>query len=193
MSRRASDRREGRGRLSSIDLLPVEAEEDVVWALEQLRECSLPQNTIHMEFNERLADKGIEPISKSAFNRYAVRKAIQFRRMDEVQRISSELVQSLGTDGPDQVTVTVAEMIKTLAWEMLEKGEIDSKGLMELSRALQAAVGAQRGSEEYRKQLERRASVQLEEAADKAEALGREAGLSADRLAQLRREVLGVK
>jgi hypothetical protein len=40
------NRREGRGRLSTIDLLPEEAEEDVVWALEQLRERKLPQNVI---------------------------------------------------------------------------------------------------------------------------------------------------
>jgi hypothetical protein len=33
----AADKREGRGRLSSIDLLPEEADEDIVWALEQLR------------------------------------------------------------------------------------------------------------------------------------------------------------
>ena len=55
----AIDRREGRGRLSSIDLLPDEAEPEVVWALEQLRDRKLPQTAILAEFNERLADKGI--------------------------------------------------------------------------------------------------------------------------------------
>ena len=186
-------RREGRGRLSSIDLLPDEAEPDIVWALDQLRERKLPQNTILMEFNERLADKGIEPISKSAWNRYAVRKAIQFRRLDDVQRISGELVDSLGTDGPDQVTVAVAEMIKAMSFELLESGKLDSKGVMELSRALSSAVSAQRGSEEYRRRLEQRVASQVEKAADRAEEMAREAGLSADRIAQLRRDFLGVR
>lgn len=189
----AADRRQGRGRLSSIDMLPEEAEEDVVWALEALREHKLPQNTIREEFNARLIARDIEPISKSAFNRYAVRKAIQFRKMDEVRRISSELVETLGTDAPDDVTVLVAEMIKVSMFKILEDKELDPKAIMELSRALQSTVSAQRGSEEYRKQLEKRVAQQLEEAADRAEVKMREAGLPADRIAQLRKDFLGVK
>lgn len=189
----AADRRQGRGRLSSIDTLPEEAEEDVVWALEALRERKLPQNTIREAFNARLIARDIEPISKSAFNRYAVRKAIQFRKMDEVRRISSELVETLGTDAPDDVTVLVAEMIKVSMFKILEDKELDPKAIMELSRALQSTVSAQRGSEEYRKQLEKRVAQQLEEAADRAEVKMREAGLPADRIAQLRKDFLGVK
>ena len=189
----AADRRQGRGQLSSIDMLPEEAEEDVVWALEQLRERKLTQTTIREEFNARLIAKDIEPISKSAFNRYAVRKAIQFRKMDEVRRISAELVETLGTDAPDDVTVLVAEMIKAGMFQVLEERDLGTKEIMELSRALQATVSAQRGSEEHRKQLERRVAQQLEEAADRAEVKMREAGLPAERIALLRREVLGVK
>lgn len=192
MAARKEDRI-GRGRLSSIDLLPEEADEDVAWALEQLRARDLPQNTILMEFNERLADKGIDAVSKSSWNRYSVRKAIQFRKLDEVQRMSSELVESLGTEGPDQVTVAVAEMLKLAMFQMLEDGEHKAKDLMELSRALQSAVGAQRGSEEYRRKLEQRVERQLEDAADRAESTAREAGLPEERIAQLRRDFLGVK
>jgi hypothetical protein len=185
-------RREGRGRLSSIDMLPEEAEADVVWALEQLRERSMPQTAILDEFNKRLADRGIAKVSKSSWSRYAVRKAIQFRKLDEVQRMSGELVASLGSDGPDQVTVAVAEMLKLAMFRLLEDKEMDSKGVMELARALSSAVSAQRGSEEYRRRLEQRVNAQVEKAADKAEELARDAGLSADRIAQLRREFLGV-
>lgn len=185
--------RRGRGHLSSIDLLPEEAEEDIVWALEQLRENKLPQTTILEEFNLRLADKGIDPISKSAFGRYSIRKARQFRQLDAVRRMSAELVETLGPEGPDEVTVMVAEMIKTAAYQALEGGEIKPKEIMELSRALQAAVGAQAKSDEYRKQLERRVSEQVEAGADRAEQVVREAGLSAESIAQMRREFLGVK
>jgi hypothetical protein len=94
------NRREGRGRLSSIDMLPEDAEPDVVWALEQLRERTMPQNAILDEFNKRLADRGIAKVSKSSWSRYAVRKAIQFRKLDEVQRMSGELVPRSAPTGP---------------------------------------------------------------------------------------------
>ncbi|MCU0946799.1 MAG: DUF3486 family protein [Porphyrobacter sp.] len=186
-------RREGRGHLSSIDMLPDEAEEDIVWALEQLRERSLPQNTILMEFNERLADKGIGPISKSAWSRYAVRKAMQFRKLDEVQRIGGELVRTMDAKEPDQVTVAVAELIKVAVFEVLEGGTPTTKGIMELSRALQSAVGAQKASAEYRERLEKEVAAKLAKAADKVGVMARDAGLSAETVAKLRREFLGVR
>lgn len=185
------NRREGRGRLSSIDLLPDEAEEDVVWALDQLRERKLPQNVILAEFNERLVDRGIAPVSKSAWSRFAVRKAIQFRKLDEVQRISGELVSSLGTDGPDQVTIMVAEMIKLASFQALEKGDLPTKGIMEISRSLQAAVNAQRASAEHRRKAQEEVDQRINEAAAKVAELGKKGGVSAETLAEINR-ALGV-
>lgn len=185
------DRREGRGRLSSIDLLPEEAEPDVVWALEQLRDRKLPQTAILVEFNERLVDRGITPISKSAWSRFAVRKAIQFRKLDEVQRMSSELVSSLGTDGPDQVTVAVAEMLKLAAFQLLEDGELTSKGVMELSRALQSAVNAQKGSAEARRKLEEEVDLRMKKAAAAVADVGAKKGVSPETLAEINR-ALGI-
>jgi hypothetical protein len=187
----AADRQEGRGRLSSIDLLPEEAEPDIVWALEQLRERNMPQNAILKEFNSRLADRGIPGISKSAWGRYSVRKAIQFRKLDEVQRMSGELVSSLGTDGPDQVTVAVAEMLKLAMFQMLEGGEVNSKGIMELSRALQSAVNAQKSSAEARRKLEEDVAARIQKAADAVAKVGAKAGVSEETLAEINR-ALGV-
>lgn len=161
-------RREGRGRLSSIDMLPEEAEPDVVWALECLRERSMPQNAILDEFNARLADRGIAKVSKSSWSRYAVRKAIQFRKLDEVQRMSGELVASLGTEGPDQVTVAVAEMLKLAAFQRLEDGEVSTKGIMELARALSSAVGAQKSSADHRRKLEQEVRERVDKAIENA-------------------------
>lgn len=184
------NRREGRGRLSSIDLLPDEAEEDVVWALDQLRERKLPQNVILAEFNERLADRGIAPVSKSAWSRFAVRKAIQFRKLDEVQRISGELVASLGADGPDQVTIMVAEMIKLASFQALEKGDVPTKGIKELSQSLQAAVNAQRASAEHRRKAQEEVDARMKKVADQVANLGKKGGVSDETLAEINR-ILG--
>jgi hypothetical protein len=186
------DRREGRGRLSSIDLLPEDAEADIVWALEALRERAMPQTAILDEFNARLADRGIGKVSKSAFSRWSVRKALQFRRLDEVRAITADIVTGLGTDGADQVTVAVAELVKAAIYESLE-GDLGPKQIMELSRALKEVVAAQKASSEHRARLEAQVNSKVEEAAERAASAAQEAGLSAERVAQVRRDVLGVR
>jgi hypothetical protein len=120
-----------------------------------------------------------------------VRKAIQFRKLDEVQRISGELVSSLGTDGPDQVTIMVAEMIKLASFQALEKGGQDTKGIMELSRALQGAVSAQRASAEHRRKAQEEVDARIKKAADQVAELGKKGGVSPETLAEINR-ALGV-
>ena len=187
------DRRDGRGRLSSIDLLPEEAEEEIIWAVEQLRERAQPQTAILEEFNARLADRGIGSVSKSAFSRWSMRKAASFRRLDEVRVITGDIAAALGTDGADQVTVAIGELIKVAIFEQLEGATPSSKALMEMARALGSAVAAQKSSADHRRKLEEREAVQKEEVLERVETHAREAGLDADRIAQIRREVLGVR
>lgn len=179
------ERREGRGRLSSIDLLPEEAEPDIVWALEQLRLREMPSKMILAEFNGRLADRGIAAISKSAWGRFSVRKAIQFRKLDETRRIASELAPSLGTDGADHVTMMIAEMVKVAAFQLLEGGDVGSKGLMELSRAVATSVGAQKTSAEHRRQLEAEVQKRLADAAEAVAEVGAAAGTAPEALQKI--------
>lgn len=188
---RKSKRREGRGHLSSIDMLPDEAEEAIVWANDQLRERKLPSAVILAEFNEKLADIGLTPISKSAWGRYAVRKAIQFRRLDEIQRMGSELARTMDAKAPDEVTIAVAELLKVAAFEILEEGELSTKGIMELSRALQSTVSAQKTSAEYRERLEREVQARLAEAAKEAGEIGKKKGVSPEALAAINRALMG--
>lgn len=179
-----ADRRESRGKLSSIDLLPDDAEPDIVWANEQLRDRTMPSVAILAEFNSRLADRGIGPISKSAWGRYSVRKAIQFRKHDEARRMSAELVAQLGADGADEVTVMVAELIKVAMFEALEGGKLNSKNLMELARGLQAVVGAQKTSAEHRRKLQDDLLAKVDKAIEKA---GEDSGGGTDAQAVLKR------
>lgn len=185
------DRRDGRGRLSSIDQLPDDADPEIMWAAEQLRDRSMPQTAILKEFNARLADRGIGSVSKSAFSRWSIRKAIQFRRLDEVRHITGEMVTNLGTDGPDQVTIAVAEMVKVAAYELLEGGKVDSKGLQEIARAVQSSVLAQKSSAEARRKLEEDVAQRLAKARADIESVGKKAGVSPETLAEINR-ALGV-
>jgi hypothetical protein len=187
----AQDRREGRGRLSSLDQLPDAAEEDIVWALEALRSRALTQNAILDQFNARLASRGIGPVSKSSFNRWSIRKAIQFRRLDEFRVITSDLVDSLGQGDTESATLAIGEMLKAAIYERLE-GNPDDKALGRLARTLRDTQAAQKASAEHRARIDARVASKVEEVADRAEHVMREAGLGKDRIAELRREFLGV-
>jgi Protein of unknown function (DUF3486) len=152
MAKRAA-KQEGRGRLSSIDLLPPEADEDIVWANEALRERKLPQTVILAEFNERLLDRRFEPISKGAWSRYSVRKAVQWRGMDEDHRVMGEIHAALDVKAPDEVTLVIGEMLKLAVFRQLESGDASVKELAGLARVLRNAVLAQADTVEYRKSL----------------------------------------
>lgn len=191
MARAAKKRVDGRGHLSSIDMLPDEAEAAIVWANDCLRDRKLPTAVILAEFNEKLADVGLGPISKSAFGRYAVRKAIQFRRLDEIQKMGSELARTMEAKAPDEVTVAVAELVKVAAFEILEEGEVSTAGLMQISRALQSAVAAQKTSAEYRERLEKEVQARLEVAAKKAGEVGEKRGVSPEALKAINRALMG--
>lgn len=188
------ERREGRGRLSKLDMLPEEAQPDLVWLNQELRANTRPQIELLDIFNGRLAGHGIEPISKSSFSRYTVRKAIQFKELDATMRMSRELADMLGTDSADKLTITLSNLLQVTAVKLIEAegSTLAAKDLMELGKAGQAAVSAQKQSADYRRLLESEFAKRMEAAADRAETVAREAGVSAQVIADLRRKVLGV-
>ena len=191
-------RRQGRGQLSSIELLPPEAELIVAWAMQELRARKHTQLDILDEFNKRLRslaveiDRPIEPISRSAFNRAAIRLATTARRLEETRAIAAVLTERLEPGETDDLTVMVAETIKTLVFEILEgaeDGAIDPKGAMELARALQAATSAQSISSSRRRQVQADFDRKASKAIDDA---GKAKGLSAETVEAIKAKVLGV-
>ncbi len=180
----------GRGRLSAIDLLPEEAEPDVVWVVAELQKGDRLQKDILEEFNSRLADRGVGSISKSAFNRFSVRKAMAFRRMNEVREISNALTRALGPDSSDNLTIMIAETIKTLIFEIMEGGkEISTKGAMELSRALKHSVEALSISTEHKRRVEEDFKRRVTKAIDKS---AKARGLKSDTVAAIKADILGI-
>lgn len=166
----------GRGRLSSIDLLPEEAEPDIRWASAELMKRERSQADILFELNDRLEVIGCEPVSRSAFNRYSTRKAALTRRLDEMNRVAEAVAKVVGNDEADRSTIMLIQLIKQAVLEILEKGNIGSKEVLDLSRALSAAQNAQRASahdrrahkneklkDEQRKQMDVAAQTATEE------------------------------
>jgi len=148
MARRTKD---GRGWLSTIDLLPPECDPDIVWADEALRERKLPQTAILAEFNERLADRGLPPISKGAWSRYSVRKARNWRRIEEDRQAMLGLHKELDVEDGDRITMLIGEMLKLAVFQRLEAGDNTVKDLGGLARVLRNSVKAQADTVEWKK------------------------------------------
>lgn len=202
-----NSKRSGRGRLSSIEQLPEICDEDIAWANEELRERRMPQTEILRQFNARLADKGLKGVSKGAFSRYSVRVAIEMRKLQATREITSAVLDRMPKGERSDSTLAAIELVKfRIVQLVMDVEQPDPKLLghaaLTLQRlsatALREAEGKRRTDKDERDQADRdRADVEREraEAAETAaavEQIATEAGLSAERIAAIRRGVLGL-
>ena len=183
--------RKGRGRLSSLEMLPEEADGDLLWLHDELRASKRPQTAIRRDFNARLADRGIAPISTGTFNRYTVRKAREWREYDERQRLARDLVETMGPDGADKMSVAVSERVKMAVDHLLSEGGLGPKEVAALARANRAAVAAQKDAIELRRTLEDEQQRKLEEVAEAVQDVAQKAGITEDTMAEINRRILG--
>ncbi len=182
--------RETRGRLSSLDLAPDEAQEDIRWALAELNARKRTQMDILDELNGRLADKGLDLISKSAFNRKAVRTSAAAAKIHEARAVFTGIAPAFTPETMDETNIVVGELIKILIMELLEKDNHTPKGAMELTSAYVGSIRGQAISAKYRETTERAFAKKASEAIEK---VGKVKGLTKDMRDRLRAELLGVK
>lgn len=191
----------GRGRLSAIEQLPEACAPVIAWASDELRNRDRTQLEIYEEFYQKLEEVRKEHRGElefaipsfSSFNRHSLRLAALARRMDDTRAIAGSLADSFDAEASDDLTVIAAEAIKTLVFEILtDAGEsgVDPKGAMQLANALRSASQAQGVSTARRQKVEQAFAAKVDEVVDKA---GAQVGLSADQVAQIRRDVLGVR
>lgn len=198
--------RASRGRLSSIDTLPEWADEAKMNACAALKDNRLSQLDILDRFNAELqvaaAANGVtDPpvISKSAFSRKALRLAAIGRRLQDTREITNALAPRFEQLGDERLALALVETVKSLTFEMLENaGELPANSdtaemLLNAARTVKSAEDTKRVSGETR----RRADAELEKlnklAAGRVDAIAKEAGLSSDQIARIRRDVLGVR
>ncbi|MGO4735968.1 phage protein Gp27 family protein [Bosea sp. 2KB_26] len=185
-----------RGRLSSLDLLPIEAEEDIAWAFAELRGRKQTQDDIREALNLRLKLKGIAPISPSAFNRAAVRTARMAHRLGEVREMASALATKFEDGGDEDLTLMVSETIKAMIFEMLENAgnlkanPLTAEMMANLAAALSGAERAKKISADTRKMIERDFTKKADAAIEK---VGAFKGLSPEAKEAFRRELFGVR
>lgn len=185
-----------RGRLSSIDLLPIEAEEDVVWAFGEIRKRKRTQDEIRDQLNLRLRLRGLPEISRSAFNRAAIRTARMAHRLGEVREMAGALASRFEDGGDEELTLLVSETIKTLVFEMLENaGRLRADGetaemIANLATALKSAEQAKKVSADTKKLINTTFRKQADAVIDKVAA---SKGLTPELKEQFKRELFGVR
>lgn len=136
---------------------------------------------------------GFDIPSFSAFNRYSTRLAEMTRRLEQTREIAGAISDRFDAATSDDLTLIAAEAIKTLVFELLQEGGeagLDPKGAMQLAGALYRATQAQGVSTTRRLKVEKEFEEKAEAAIEK---VAGEMGASAERIAQLRREFLGVR
>jgi hypothetical protein len=191
----------GRGRLSGIELLPEACADIVAWAAEELQKRERTQTEIYEEFVGKLealdqeyrGELEFTIPSFSAFNRYSIRLATLTQRLNQTREIATTLASKFDAAASDDLTLIASEAIKTLVFELVTAGGeagFDPKGAKALADALFSATRAQGVSTARRQKVEAEFSKKAENVIDK---VSKEMGLSSERVAQLRRDFLGVR
>lgn len=181
-----------KNRLSSIDLVPEEAQDDIVWAIGEINQRQRTQADILFELNSRLVIKGVDPISSSAFNRKALKlRAVQIR-LDEARHIFTGIADQFTPDKVDDNSIVLGEFIKMLVFELTQAdtAERTPKMAMELARAYHDTVKGQAMSAVRRTKLETEFKAKAEAAIDRV-ATAR--GLTPEMKDAFRRELFGVR
>lgn len=182
-----------RGRLSSLDLLPDEAQDDLIWAMGELNARQRTQADILFDLNDRLAAKGIDPISSSAFNRKSMRLAKRTRQLEERRHLYAGIAEKLTPEKVAGDDLILGEFLKTLIDDLLEGDGLSPKNAMELARAYQSVVMAQGKSAETRRAMNAESRKKISETIDAAEAAMRDGTRDpAETLRKIREEIYGI-
>lgn len=171
----AKKHKEGRGRLSKIDLLPDEARPFVVTAIEALKVRERTQEAIREEMNLGLLSLGLDPISKSSFNRHALQVAAFGRQLQQAREVAAIMAEKLDETPQGDVGLLLNETIKTLVYDVIMEASLDdesasiamlkaaSDALMRLERARKLSVDTRSKIE---KEFVKKASNAIDEAVE---------------------------
>lgn len=190
----------GRGRLSSIDLMPSECDGIIAWAAGELSNRERTQVDIYAEFVDRCEALMAERRGElefaipafSSFNRYAMKQARLTRRLDQTRQIVAALSERHDPADADNLTIMASETVKSLVLHLLadaDEDTIDPKGVMQLATALRQAAAAQGISSDRRRKVEAEFARKAEAAVT---AVAKAKGLSTETVEAIMSEVLGV-
>lgn len=184
----------GRGRLSSIDLLPDEARPHVMAAMAELKERRRTQDDIREELNTHLLAMGLAPVSRSAFNRTALWLAGYGERLTQAREVAAVLAEKLDEAPAGDVGLLLNETIKTMVYDIIMDQTLGDeaasvKMLKEAALTLHRLEAARKLSVHTRKQIVDDFAAKAEAAVD---TVVKARGLSAETAEEIKAKILGI-
>lgn len=189
----------GRGRLSSFETLPTEAEGIVAWAASELADRDKTQTDIYAGFvgkcealmAEHRGELEFDIPAFSSFNRYSIRQARLSKRLTETREIVAVLAQKHDAKASDDLTIIAGEMIKSVVLHMLGDGAdgVAPKELKALADAFRAAQMAQNMSSDRRTKEDAKMAARVGDAVD---TVAKAAGMTKETAEKIKSEILGV-
>ncbi|QYK03253.1 DUF3486 family protein [Shewanella psychrotolerans] len=181
-----------RGRRSKVDLLP----DDIRKILDSgLRDGSITQIELLDEINALIKAAGLpedQQLSRAGINRYATKMEAVGKSLREMREITQVWTAELGDKPTGEVTKLILEMARSQLFKALlnEDGEAADVGMIKdamlaVQRLESAAMASHKREKEIRKLF-------AEEAANTAEKVAKSAGLTADAVSLLKKEILGI-
>jgi len=144
---------------------------------------------------ERLKELGEETVSRSSLHRYASKFDAVSAQLKQTREMAAAFAQEMGAIQDTDGHKVIAQMMQALLMRhgmdaMSEENAPGAKELAQLSKAIRDQIASSAQREKLRKEIEAEAN---RKAADSMEKVATEAGLSAERVAQIRRDFLGVR
>ena len=184
-------------RASSIDRLPP----DILDQLQALlRDPRVTQLEATSRINAVLEEMGEEGVSKSAVNRYAVKMEEVGAKLRQSREVADMWIARLGAQPQGKLGHLVNEMLRTLAFDLsikLQEGHLDNETMpavigqiKELSLTMMRLERAANLNVEREREIQAQAKA---EAAEAAEKVAKQGGLSSASVQELRRAILGVR
>lgn len=185
-------------RKSKVELLP----EDIRSALNTfIRSGSMTQKDIREAVNQMIAEAGLPDdakLSRSSFNRYAKRMEDMGARLRQSREVAEVWITKLGEAPTSDVGKLLQEFVRTMAFEtsmkLMESADQDGeviapKALNQLALVVQRIEQAAMTSHKVEKEI-REAFAQ--EAAEQAEKIVKQAGITAKTAKDIKKQILGI-
>nr|DAU49404.1 MAG TPA: Protein of unknown function (DUF3486) [Caudoviricetes sp.] len=182
-----------RGRASKVDLLPPDIKTRLAM---MLRDKMFSQAEILEEINDLIRDCGLPEtalLSKTGLNRYASKMEKMGAKIRESREMAELWAKQFGEAPQSDVGKLLMEAVKTIAFDKAmalgQEDDVDPKVINQLALIANRIEQAQAISEERERKIRKEMALLAAETAEKVVV---QAGLSADTVRTIKEQILGI-